>query len=287
MNMVALLTALMVGSGPYHALGPNRGEPLIAWATQPQVDSEFALLEMPDEEGLQSTRFWGLDFAGDNDYGIIPAAAISPGTGSACVEFWLRPTSLTGNQRAISKDAGGNYRFIVQISGSGLSFYVRDASANAAIAGVASGLTIDTWAHIACVVDRVSDVVRIYLNGAPVGSTPSIASVGTLTDDGLAIDLGRRNVNEEFLSARLTQLRSWNVLRTPSEVAGDMLAPRYGTGYPGLVAEYAMQPGNGQSVADETGNGHTTQLGSTSGVDANDPTWTAARFSNLTSEGPK
>jgi hypothetical protein len=43
----------------------------------------------------------------------------------------------------------------------------------------------------------------------------------------------------------------------------------------GLVAEWRFNEGAGQVLTDYTGNGHDGQLGSTSGVDTNDPAWSA------------
>lgn len=43
----------------------------------------------------------------------------------------------------------------------------------------------------------------------------------------------------------------------------------------GLVAEYRFNEGSGQILHDYSGNGNHGQLGSTSGADTNDPTWTA------------
>jgi hypothetical protein len=44
----------------------------------------------------------------------------------------------------------------------------------------------------------------------------------------------------------------------------------------GLLAEWRFDEGSGQVFADASGHGHHGQLGSTAGVDAADPTWTAA-----------
>jgi chitodextrinase len=47
----------------------------------------------------------------------------------------------------------------------------------------------------------------------------------------------------------------------------------------GLVAEWRFDAGAGQVLVDHTGNGHQGRLGSTTGVDAADPTWTAQGLS--------
>jgi len=43
----------------------------------------------------------------------------------------------------------------------------------------------------------------------------------------------------------------------------------------GLVVYYRFDAGSGQTVADQSGNGHAGTLGSTAGADTNDPTWVA------------
>lgn len=47
----------------------------------------------------------------------------------------------------------------------------------------------------------------------------------------------------------------------------------------GLVAEWRFTDGSGQQLTDFSGNGHHGRLGSTSGADADDPTWTAEGLS--------
>jgi hypothetical protein len=47
----------------------------------------------------------------------------------------------------------------------------------------------------------------------------------------------------------------------------------------GLIAEWRFDQGAGQVLTDQTGNGHHGQLGSTTGADAADPTWTAQGLS--------
>lgn len=47
----------------------------------------------------------------------------------------------------------------------------------------------------------------------------------------------------------------------------------------GLVAEWRFDEGAGQVLTDYTGNGHHGRLGSTTGADAADPTWTAQGLS--------
>lgn len=47
----------------------------------------------------------------------------------------------------------------------------------------------------------------------------------------------------------------------------------------GLIAEWRFDEGAGQTLTDSTGNGHHGRLGSTTGADAADPTWTAQGLS--------
>lgn len=47
----------------------------------------------------------------------------------------------------------------------------------------------------------------------------------------------------------------------------------------GLVAEWRFDDGSGQVLTDYTGNGHHGQLGSTTGSDTEDPTWTSEGLS--------
>jgi Concanavalin A-like lectin/glucanases superfamily len=53
---------------------------------------------------------------------------------------------------------------------------------------------------------------------------------------------------------------------------------------PGLVAYYRFDEGSGQTLADQSGNGHDGTLGSTAGADTNDPSWVAEGLSFATDD---
>lgn len=63
-----------------------------------------------------------------------------------------------------------------------------------------------------------------------------------------------------------------------------LLAPRNGLVKRGLIAEYRFDDGSGQILHDYSGNGFNGQLGSTTGVDTNDPTWNGQGLSFTTDD---
>jgi len=105
-----------------------------------------------------------------NSYIDTPAHAdFGYGTGDFTIEFWIRPTTLTGAAQLIydQRTSGTQVRPTIFTSGGGdLIYYVNGA---ARITAAASTIAVNNWYHV--VVCRYNGSTKMFVNGAQVGST--------------------------------------------------------------------------------------------------------------------
>jgi hypothetical protein len=121
----------------------------------------------------------------------------------------------------------------------------------------------------------------LYVDGNPVASTARSGLIAT-NNDGLIIG-NHPSLNRPF-DGGIDEVRVWNVARTQQEIQNDMNRELTGS-QTGLVAYYRLNEGTGQNILDGTANGNNGILGSTTGVDVNDPAWRAA--SGVTNTAPQ
>jgi Concanavalin A-like lectin/glucanases superfamily/Putative metal-binding motif len=129
-------------------------------------------------------------------------------------------------------------------------------------------LNDDTWHHLAGTFDGSTAV--IYVDGAAVlskgmskGTTnTSPWYVGDCTSGGFGP------------AADIDDVAIWSVARTAAEVAADALAPPTGT-ETDLVLYLPFDEASGQETADLSSAGWTGTLGTSTAVEASDPTWDA------------
>ena len=98
-------------------------------------------------------------FDGTGDYLVVQSNPL-PTSGSFTVEFWLRPSALSGIKPVWSnRDTGGTNRGVLYLSGAGLTWWNGDDNLN-----YSGSLTVNTWHHIACVKD--GSTRRLFVDGA-------------------------------------------------------------------------------------------------------------------------
>ena len=71
-----------------------------------------------------------------------------------------------------------------------------------------------------------------------------------------------------YYTGNVDELRVWNYARTETEIQNDY--NKVLTNAPGLVGYWSFDEGSGQTF---NGIGPTGRLGSTTGIDSDDPTW--------------
>ncbi len=100
------------------------------------------------------------------------------GTGLT-VAVWVRPRSLAGQPRFVSKAVGtgeqDHYWMVGTISSTALRFRLKTDGATSTLVTPGNQLIIDEWYHVACTYDGAQ--MRIYGNGNLLASLPKTGSV--------------------------------------------------------------------------------------------------------------
>ncbi|MFQ6094388.1 MAG: LamG-like jellyroll fold domain-containing protein, partial [bacterium] len=135
---------------------------------------------------------------------------------------------------------------------------------------IAGTLSTNVWTHVAFTFDNPSDVVRLFINGVQVGTGAALAK--DMPDTDAPILIGKHYYTPAALDGLIDEIRIWNVARTPAQIQADMNRSLTGN-EPGLIGYWRFDEGSGQTAGDSSGNGNHGRLGSTSSVDADDPSW--------------
>ncbi len=134
------------------------------------------------------------------------------------------------------------------------------------LVGTSGSVSRFIWHHIAVVRDT-SNLLTIYVDGVASGSGTRAGSIATTA----MLHIGSDAHTDTDLDGDLHDLRLWNVARTPEEIRSslDLSMPLDDTG---LLANWPMSEGSGQTVSDTAGE-HPGVLGETPAVESRDPEW--------------
>lgn len=217
---------------------------------------------------------YALAFDGEQDGATAPYHPDFDLTGSWTIELWVHPFGAsTGEQQLLSKWGmhSFNRSFQVFIEDShALGFRMWNGDEGRGV-GRLDIMSDGEWQHVAVVFD--DGTVRLVHEGLEVHASPGflepqpsdvVLSLGRLlNEDGTAV---------AHFDGLIDEVRIWGVVRTPTQIRQSRFTRMSGT-EAGLLAYWRMGEGGGDAVLDETGSGHTLQLGDGAGLDAADPAW--------------
>jgi len=123
-------------------------------------------------------------------------------------------------------------------------------------------LATNKWQHVAMTFDVTNRIMIFYLDGVEISRTTSAPSfTGGVINLGSKLSESSNNnfylgysydTSRDFVGD-MSEVRVWNVIRTPEEIAGSMYEVDPETD--GLVAYWKMDEGSGRSIKDYSGNG--------------------------------
>jgi hypothetical protein len=116
-------------------------------------------------------------FDGTGDYLSVPSnAALTIGTSSATVEFWMYPTAVNGYRRIVTSTIGGftSGSFIIRFNSG--SFIAGDGTNTITAASVP---IVNTWTHVAWV-GVGGSTQALYFNGVRVGTSTTYNCTETI-----------------------------------------------------------------------------------------------------------
>lgn len=130
---------------------------------------------------------------------IVPnSPSLNPGTNSFTIDAWVKPDSATlasspsviqnivDKLGAFPGSPPKGYRLDIQYST--VRFRIDDGTGATAV--VTAPVSYDTWQFIAAVADRSNSVLKLYIDGALVGSAPIPSGFGSVSNNDAALLLG-------------------------------------------------------------------------------------------------
>jgi len=240
------------------------------------TDNQGAVSNVVSTISTVETGDMALSFDG-GDRVIIPntAALNPPQITVECLVNFGRIGANPDWQFLVSKGGDrtdGSYR-LMQASGSGTSndnfSFGIGPYWNRWSVGTTTPLQINRWYHVASTYD--GQTIRLYVDGTLVGSN-SVGSIPVGNSSPLYLSYNDVGGFPYFLTGQMDEVRIWNYARTQGQIQSTMNVPLTGS-EPGLVGYWDFnEPVDDQTIYDRTANGSNGQLGSTSGVDSDDPT---------------
>ncbi len=191
-----------------------------------------------------------LSFDGVDDVITIADSASLDLSTEVTIQAWVRPSTLTGFQSVLMKEApeGLAYALYANDSTSKPAAHIRltgmtDSDSSAGT----TGLTIGSWTHLAATFDGAT--LRFYVNGALIESR---AVSGTVQATAGALRLGGNTVWGEYFGGVIDEVRIYSRALPAAEIARDMNAPVSS----GLVAAFGFEETTGTVASDASGRGN-------------------------------
>ncbi len=198
-----------------------------------------------------------LNLNGTTQFASAPAPVIDTSQ-SYTVAAWVRPSSITGNNRtAVALEGSSISPFYLMVSGAGqyrVEFRHGDSTGSAVTVATGVAAAVNTWAHLAAVHDNAANTVSLYVDGV-LRSTVAfnspwkangVTTVGRARFNGAPVD---------FFSGAIDDVRLYDRVLSGGEVAA-MVPASYGTtinATPGLVSYWRMGESSGTTMSDSKG----------------------------------
>ena len=130
---------------------------------------------------------------GSADMGDPASGVLDFGTGSFTVMAWVKSSAADNNDQILNKKIYGSSGYSLFIEGSGTSrrarFLIHDGASQAYRIGP-THIVDGAWHHVAGVVDRSTNQLRLYVDGVQDGLPVDVSTVGSV-DTTAAFHIGR------------------------------------------------------------------------------------------------
>ncbi len=173
-----------------------------------------------------SGKFGGaLVFNGSSARVNVPNSASLQLVSGMTLEAWVYPASVSSGWRDVVYKGDDNY----YLEGTSLTGgrpagggTFGGSNANAYGSGALPG---DTWSHLALTYDGAT--LRLYVNGAQVGSQASTGAIATSTNQ---LQIGGDSIWGQYFSGRIDEVRVYNTALSAAAIQTDMNTPIGGGG---------------------------------------------------------
>ncbi|MBF0450306.1 MAG: cadherin domain-containing protein, partial [Candidatus Magnetomorum sp.] len=199
---------------------------------------QFIILMSPPGAGNM------LQFIDSSDYVLIPDDDSLDLVNNCTFECWYKANTLTGTGQYLFYKSNAYY---LQVDYDSLTFYNYYNNFNLNIV-----LSINTWYHIAVVIDR-SNGCRIYINGKEQ-SYQTASNGGNISTNYLNIGYSSNSID-----GYIDEFRIWEIARTQNQIR-DNMCKRLNGNETGLSAYYRFDHSTGTTLLDMSANGNNGTL---------------------------
>lgn len=172
--------------------------------------------------------------------------------------------------RLISSFMGVEGYFLIRMGDAGFpsgQIQVATSSGNFPDADANKEIPLNTWTHIAITYDSSDGSLKVYMNDKLQSEgTKNLGELNLGRDD---FFIGKSYDDNRFWAGEFSELRIWNIVRTPEELENNRYEIDPST--PGLVAYWKFNEGAGSVVKDYTSNENNA-------VAKNTMTWTPVKL---------
>lgn len=124
--------------------------------------------------------------------------------------------------------------------------------------------------HVA--ITRAGNTLTFFIDGQIIGTRTVPATITLDLSSTADLTIGKDYANSTSFNGSISDIRIWNVARTPLEIKNNMIAQLTGND-PNLVANWLMDEGVGQVLYDNSINGNSAILGNNANIESIDPVW--------------
>ena len=196
-----------------------------------------------------------------NDEARIPSSDALTLTGSATVEFWIKPERYNGEWSPLvfkGTDTASQRQFSVWLNQSGyLHLYTNTNGSGQAVSTAAGSIKLGEWQHVAAVVDRTTNRLRIYINGVEAANGGLAA--GTALSNSNPLMVGASIEAYPRYVGAIDELRIWNTARSAADISSNKDSILSGA-EAGLVGYFKLDETAGRSFGDTTSSGVTGEV---------------------------
>lgn len=187
-------------------------------------------------------------------------------TGNVTVEAWVKFTSMPTDRADIiakSNAAKGAYTtYHLELEKNGANYDLRmlvDVGGTLQVTDKLSwNPSTGVWYHVAATRDSASGVQKIIIDGVEAATATNTAGAATSSTSALTIGNFAPDTTNLPLNGRVSLVRVWNVVRTPTQISDNMCTV-FGTATTNLQGEWSLD----DVLTDASGNGSTlTNVGS-------------------------
>ncbi len=219
----------------------------------------------------------------NDEYLELPDVTQLNGASAFTISFWVNQDNSNVLERFFYKINGttGAIDQDISIASYNGNFYFEVGNGANSYGSCSSTISTGTWFHVAAVYDGTltgnSNRMKLYIDGnlitlAYSGTIPATTFNFIGISEYISYPYENSGMGSEYFGGYLDELRIWNYARSVTQINDDMERTLSGN-ESGLVAYWKFDENSGQIAFDETSNNYHGTLGSTTGVDVNDPSW--------------